>query len=348
MDKPQILVHIEKPLQYTLFDAVWVPCSARVVCMGASACGAGLLQVYQMSHGALHHTADIQAKSSIKCATFSASSLEERQLATGDFSGVLHTWDIENKCAVFTGKHHKEIINSIDGVGGRVGKGAAEIVTGSRDGSVCVWDVRAPSPVVVIQPSSGGRDCWSVAFGDAYSVDARCLTAGYDNGDIKMFDLASMSLRWETNISNGVCSIQFDRKDIYMNKLLATTLESKVHVYDLKTQHKTKGFSGLVQLAHDSTVWLGRHLPQNREVMMTSGGGGSLCLWKYEYPDARVCEEDGEEVGVVGRLNLLQRTTCSSQPISSLDWSHDKQGLAVCTAFDQTLRVLLVTKLNLL
>jgi len=32
--------------------------------------------------------------------------------------------------------------------------------------------------------------------------------------------------------------------------------------------------------AHKSTVWLARHLPQNRDVFMTLGGSGSLNLWK--------------------------------------------------------------------
>ena len=32
--------------------------------------------------------------------------------------------------------------------------------------------------------------------------------------------------------------------------------------------------------AHNSTVWLGRHLPQNRDVFMTCGGSGSYYLWK--------------------------------------------------------------------
>lgn len=56
---------------------------------------------------------------------------------------------------------------------------------------------------------------------------------------------------------------------------------------------------------------------------------------------------DGEEVGIVGDLTLLQNATLSSQPISGFDWSPDKQGLAVCASFDQMLRVLIVTKLNL-
>jgi hypothetical protein len=46
-----------------------------------------------------------------------------------------------------------------------------------------------------------------------------------------------------------------------MNKLVVTTLESKFHVFDLKTYHPEKGYTGLAELAHKSTVWGVRHLP---------------------------------------------------------------------------------------
>ena len=32
--------------------------------------------------------------------------------------------------------------------------------------------------------------------------------------------------------------------------------------------------------AHKSTIWIVKHLPQNRDVFMTLGGSGSLNLWK--------------------------------------------------------------------
>jgi len=41
--------------------------------------------------------------------------------------------------------------------------------------------------------------------------------------------------------------MEFDRKDINMNKLSATTLESKFHVYDMRTQHPTKGFASVTE-----------------------------------------------------------------------------------------------------
>ncbi len=39
------------------------------------------------------------------------------------------------------------------------------------------------------------RDCWSVAFGNSHSDDERCVVAGYDNGDVKMFDLRMNKVR---------------------------------------------------------------------------------------------------------------------------------------------------------
>ena len=44
-----------------------------------------------------------------------------------------------------------------------------------------------------------------------------------------------------------ICSVEFDRKDIPMNKLVATTLEGKYHLFDMRTQHPKKGFASLVE-----------------------------------------------------------------------------------------------------
>ena len=35
------------------------------------------------------------------------------------------------------------------------------------------------------------------------------------------------------------------------------------------------------------TVWTGRHSPDNREVLMTGSGAGTLSMYQYEYPDKR-------------------------------------------------------------
>ena len=58
----------------------------------------------------------------------------------------------------------------MDGAGGSgVQCGAPEIATGSRDGTVKVWDTRQKDrPVANISPAEGdaSRDTWAVAFGN--------------------------------------------------------------------------------------------------------------------------------------------------------------------------------------
>jgi len=48
-------------------------------------------------------------------------------------------------------------------------------------------------------------------------------------------------------VVSKVCSLEFDRKDIEMNKLVATCLESKLHVFDMRTQHPQKGFASVTE-----------------------------------------------------------------------------------------------------
>lgn len=109
--------------------------------------------------------------------------------------------------------------------------------------------------------------------------------AGYDNGDIKMFDLRKNQLVWDHNLPNGVCGLQFDRKDTKMNKLVVTTLEGKAHVYDMRTFNIDSGYSCLEEKAEESTtVWGVSHLPQNRDIFGVLRGDGKLAMYKYNYP----------------------------------------------------------------
>lgn len=210
---------------------------------------------------------------------------------------------------VFSVNAHKGIINCMDAMAGNmVNCGAPEIVTGGRDGAVRVWDPRQSDCVACVTATekgaggdtatttasvpSGVRDCWSVAFGNSFNDEERCVCAGYDNGDVKLFDLRTMSERWSCNTKNGVCGIEFDRRNVTLNKLVVTTLEGGLHAYDLRTQHPEHGFAcvserdagrslgtnGVISGAK-STVWCVKHLPQNRDVFMTGGGSGSIRLW---------------------------------------------------------------------
>lgn len=209
---------------------------------------------------------------------------------------------------------------------------------------VKVWDLRQQAaPVVTIAPQTDSHqpDCWCVAAGNSYNAQERAIAAGFDNGDIRMFDLRTNSVHWGANVGNGVCSLEFDRKNIEMNKLVATVLESNVHVFDLRTRDKNSQFAFKSVLAHKSTVWCGRHLPQNRDVCITTGGNGSLILWLYHYPSKRWRRNENCDVfGIPGNLECLATLPASGQPITMFDWSADLRGLGAFISIDQHLRVI--------
>jgi hypothetical protein len=56
-----------------------------------------------------------------------------------------------------------------------------------------------------------------------------------------------------------VCGIEFDRRDIAMNKMIATTLESKFYVFDVRTQHPKKGFSYLMEKVSQNIRYIFKH-----------------------------------------------------------------------------------------
>eukprot|EP00744_Colponema_vietnamica_P011612 GILI01016329.1.p1 GENE.GILI01016329.1~~GILI01016329.1.p1 ORF type:complete len:404 (+),score=26.34 GILI01016329.1:40-1212(+) len=368
LSRQQIIEHVKKSLLFTAFDCKWIPNSANLVVLGQYPNNQGAISVYELHKGELKTLVDRRVPMPIKCGTFGHSAeatptgfSSVRQLATGDFAGSIQLWDIElttsdgyskptdrslDKPVVEFKKAHDSIINCIDGA---LYSGPPELVTGSRDGSVRVWDPRqASKPVVSLNPSDPlkARDCWSVRFGNSHTTGDRTIAAGYDNGDIKLFDLRTNKMLHEFNVSNGVCDLEFDRADIEMNKLVVGSLEGRCRFYDLRTLHSSLGYAYVEDRVSNGTVWCAKSLPQNREIAVF-GGAGELTLCKYNYPPDRVLKDiDGQPKGVAGTIEELNKVKVGDQPINSIDWNKSKEGLLACTSFDQSIRIMLVTKLS--
>lgn len=53
LERPQVVVHAQQSLNYTVFDCKWVPRSARLLCLGSAPRGTGVLQLYELRGGRL-------------------------------------------------------------------------------------------------------------------------------------------------------------------------------------------------------------------------------------------------------------------------------------------------------
>lgn len=54
-------------------------------------------------------------------------------------------------------------------------------------------------------------EAWCVAIGNSHSDEERCVLAGYDNGDLRLYDLRTGTLRWAGSTGAGVVSVQVRR-----------------------------------------------------------------------------------------------------------------------------------------
>lgn len=365
-EKPKIIEHSKKSVSYTVNSAKWIPYSARICSFGETPSGMGIFEFLGWDAKKNNNKNEVSLKiekttkinnGGIKCGCFGFSSSPTRLLAIGGKKGDIHIYDIDKspkrshsedfyEPPLQTYKRvHDGVIYSIDGCGENFGP--PEIATGSIDGIVKVWDIRQKNKCVTgLKPTESQTkvECWAVAFGNSFDDENRVLACGYANGDLKIFDLRVNKVSWETNLKNGILSINFEKKEDKQNLMMVTTLEGKVFVFDMKTFHPEEGYAHTLykfEKKKNSSVWSGAFAKEG--IFMTGSGSGIVDLFEYEYPKQRFVGK--VKKGVPGTIKELNHSYISSQPIVSIDWNKQKQGLAVLSAFDQCIRTIFVTQL---
>ena len=284
---PKIETQITKTLNYIPFDIKWLPFSTKLIIVGQTQSSKGIIQIYHLIKGKLELESEFIKENPFKCCSFGASSFTSRDLAIGDFEGNFQIFDLEKGTPNYEiKKAHKSIIYSIDAVGGELTNGTQEVVTGGKDGIVKIWDLRSDKPTILLEPKgieNNCPECWSVAFGGCFDKEERNLGIGYDNGDIKIYDLKMDKLIYGENFKNGIVSIEFDKKNISLNKMVATTLDSKIYLFDLKNLEKNNNSrcNKIVDEINNTTIWGTKFMPQKRNLFISMGGDGSLNLYKY-------------------------------------------------------------------
>ena len=349
---PQIEIQINKFLNFTPFDIRWLPYSTKLVIAGQTDSSKGIIQIYHLLKGKLELESEFIKESPFKCCSFGASSFASRDLALGDFEGNFQIFDLEKGTPNYEiKKAHKSIIYAIDAVGSNITYGTEEVVTGGKDGNVKIWDLRSDKPAILLEPKgieNNCPECWSVAFGGCFNRDERNLGIGYDNGDIKIYDLRMDKLIYGQNFKSGICSIEFDKKNIPINKMVATTLDSKIYIFDLKNLEKNNNMNcnKLFDEINNTTVWGTKFMPQKRDIFVSMGGNGSLNLYKYKNSDFNF--DAGNNARENRKLTLLNSHIICNQPIIGFDWHITKFGLSCLIAFDRTVKICSINKLNLI
>ncbi|XP_031635352.1 WD repeat-containing protein 92-like [Contarinia nasturtii] len=349
MDETFMFVHITHEVNFTIFDTKWLPQTAKFAAIGAKTNGTGgLIKVFELNGKQLDITREISRQNAFKCSAFGLSRTKNYYLAVGDFGGSLQIIDLDRFDVFNIDNAHKGVINAIDAAGSQKNRGATEIVTGGQDGHVKVWDPRCNYAVVQLMPKQGTKrpDCWSVAFGDSYNRFERCVFAGFDNGDIKLFDLRTLKERWDVNVGNGVCGLEMDNKYEPLRKLVACTTFGGIHAYYFDEcdapvpmyafakdtiSCETNAISDNIRGKTNPTIWCVRHLPQNRDIFATCSSSGMLKVWQSPKES---CNFETNSLKVMCKLSL------GNKLINCFDWSPDRTGLGVCSSFDKKIRVI--------
>ncbi|CAO3654020.1 unnamed protein product [Cunninghamella echinulata] len=309
-----------KELSFTPYDVKWIPSSNRICSVGATGQSTGKIAIFTLEDKRVTLTAETETGTPIRCCTYGASDIYTRHVATGDFNGNLQIWDTQHfEAPIDTVKAHESIIHSIDGIGGNIYSGGArELITGSRDGIVKVWDTRQiQSSVFTIKTKNNEtikNEVWAVAFEKSQKSQQRLIAMGYDNGVVRLFDLTSGSYIWETNLGDGICSIDFSMDN---NQFLYASTLSGAYTIQLSNGDIKK-----LDLPPDTTNWKINHVQQGSDYFSISSGDGKISIW------------DQQNV-----KKPLASSNLTKHPIISLDWHPNKSGLYVCSAFDQTLKI---------
>ena len=327
---PKIKLLLSKNLNYIPFDIHWLPYSTKLVSIGESFDSKGILQIYNLNLGKLSIESEYIQNYPSKCCTFGISSFSSRDLALGDFDGNLSVIDLEKgEFNYEIKKAHKGIIQSIDGLGIKNNQGPPEIVTGGKDGLVKLWDLRSDKHCILLEPKDIKKnfpECWTVRFCDCGFN--KKVGIGYDNGDIKIYDLRMDKIFFGENLKKGVCNIEFDKKNIPINKMIVTTLDSKFYLYDFTNyfQNQKKLYDEV-----NTTIWGAKFLPQKRDMFVSLGGDGNLNLYKYDKKDFLNNSND--------KLNMLSSNYICSRPIIGFDWHLIKNGLACLVSLDNSIKI---------
>ncbi len=165
-----------------------------------------------------------------------------------------------------------------------------------------------------------------------------------------LWDPQKNAVRWQQHLirSGGICSVSYARgpsSPSLRGRLLVATVEDHISLIPLKLlsdftqgrQREVKWHSmeaKKTEKGHDqdnttttTTIWGGHFCPHNSELFMTTGGNGTLDLF-------RTINGDHDSITV----ERASKSSMSDGPIVSFDWNEHKEGLFAFVSLDNTVQ----------
>jgi WD40 repeat protein len=118
------------------------------------------------------------------------------------------------------------------------------------------------------------RDCWALAAYDEGNV----LAGGYENGDVKIFDLRQRRVFWESNLSCGVQDVQFGGSKLTM--FVGLTDGSLQAFGCFNDSMNPMKISGQQSSSRGKCVW-GMDTHRQQDMIVVYNGDGELQLWEF-------------------------------------------------------------------
>ncbi len=155
---------------------------------------------------------------------------------------------------------------------------------------------------------------------------------------VYLWDPQKNAVRWQQHLihSGGICSVSYMRgpSQSLKGRLLVTTVEDHISLIPLKLdftqgrQREVKWHStAKTEKRNQDTIWGGYFCPHNNELFMTTGGNGTLGLFRTI--------NSGYDSIVVERVS---KSSMSDGPIVSFDWNEHKEGLFAFVSLDNTVQ----------
>ncbi|KAM9950843.1 hypothetical protein ACTFIT_008841 [Dictyostelium discoideum] len=335
--------YVTKKLTSQPYSCQWIPTSCSVVTVGKKTSGGiskGDIKIHQLEFDdtsgdpKLNLVYENEFTNPFRCLSFfkQANQLQQqdnRKFITGDFNGQISEWDSDICDIPIWGVKgaHQGSISAIDAYADNL------VVCGGKDGTIKVYDTRIKpnsandnngnnsSPISTFEQTNKSN-CWSICTND------NNIIAGFENGDLNIYNLKTNSIQSTTKLNGGICSIDSNDRSNILNQFLITTNKSFISIASFNNNNNNniefKDYE--INKEPNQTIWSGIYSPWNKKdnenIFTIAQGDGSVSMYRDD-------------------CKLIDKVLVSDLPILSLDYSKDRKGLLCCISLKKQLSILI-------